>query len=59
MSWVGRFADDGREVSVAGALGDSELYLGREMIRTGTILEGLTNVIHLGMQECRFRNYLQ
>ena len=32
-SWVGGSADDGREVSVAGALWDFILELGREMIR--------------------------
>ena len=48
-SWLGESADDGREVSVAGALGDSILELRQGM----TILEGLTNVIHHYVQKCR------
>ena len=44
-SWLGESTDDGREVSVAGALWDSILELGQGMI-TGSILEGLTNVFH-------------
>ena len=47
-------ADDGREVSV---VGDSILELGQDDT-TGSILEGLTNVIHRWVQECRIWNCL-